>query len=87
MTRLHEDPVTRRVVDTDHPAYLVGEQSARKIIDSAEWPKVPAYLMDAEMLMDDLCAEDPDVREEWGMYLVLKGMVDTFRDYQKARST
>jgi len=88
MSRLHEDPATRRVVDTEHAAYRVGEQAARAIIDSPkEYQKVPAYLMDAELMMDDLTEEDPDVREEWGMYLVLKGMVDTFREYQRDRST
>jgi hypothetical protein len=88
MSRLHEDPATRRMVDTDHPAYRVGEQAARSIIDDPkEFQKVPAYLLDAELMMDDLTAEDPDVREEWGMYLVLKGMVDAFREYQRDRST
>lgn len=86
MPRLHEDPATRRVVDTDSPAYQAGERAAHKIIDS-EYIKVPAYLMDAELLMEDMVAEDDDVREHWGIYLVLKGMVDTFRDYQRERST
>lgn len=86
MSRLHEDPATRRVVDTHRPAYQVGQAAAHKIIDT-EYAKVSFYLMDAEVLMEDLVAEDEEVRTEWGMYLVLKGMVDVFREYQQDRST
>jgi len=86
MPRLHEDPLTRRVVDTDNPAYRAGVQAAHKIIDT-EYAKVPVYVMDAEVLMETMVADDGDVREHWGIYLVLKGMVDTFRDYQRDRST
>lgn len=86
MTRLHEDAATRRVVDTDSPAYRAGVGAAHRII-SDEYARVPAYLLDAEVMMQDLVAEDGDVREHWGIYLVLKGMVDTFRDYQNDRST
>lgn len=86
MTRLTEDPATRRVVDTDSPAYRSGEQAARHLIDT-EFQRVPMYLLDAETMMADLVSEDPDVREHWGIYLVLKGMVDTFREYQNDRST
>jgi hypothetical protein len=88
VTRLHEDPVTRRVVDTDSNAYRVGEQAARKIIDDPhDFTRVPVYLFEADVMMADLVAEDGDVREDWGMYLVLKGMADTFREYQLERST
>jgi hypothetical protein len=87
MTRLIEDPGTRRVVDTDSAAYRAGEQAARHIIDDpAEFTSVPLYLLDAEVMMQDMVAEDPEVREHWGIYLVLKGMVDTFREYQQDRS-
>lgn len=88
MTRLHEDPVTRRVVDTDATAYRVGVHAARALIDDpTDFARVPVYLLDAEVLMTDLVVEDPDVHDDWGMYLVLKGMVDTFREYQHERST
>jgi len=86
MSRLHEDPATRRVVDTDNPAYRVGVQSANQLIDT-EFAKVPVYVLDAENLMAALLEEDPEVRSHWGMYLVLKGMLDTFQDYQRERST
>lgn len=88
MTRFHEDPATRRVVDTDSPAYQSGVQAARHLIDSpAEFHRVPVYQLDAEVMMSDMVAEDPDVREHWGIYLVLKGMVDTFAEYRQDRST
>lgn len=86
MARLHEDPSTRRVVDTESMAYRVGVSAANKIIDS-EYAKVPLYVLDTEVMMSDLIAEDPDVREHWGTYLVLKGMLDTWHDYTKSRST
>lgn len=86
MTRLTEDPGTRRVVDTDSPAYRSGVHAANHIIDQ-EFARVPVYVLDAEVMMADMIEEDPDVREHWGIYLVLKGMVDTFREYQQERST
>lgn len=87
MSRLHEDPVTRRVVDTNNPAYRVGINAANAILNTDEYLHLPVYLLDAEVMMQDLVAEDAEVREHWGMYLVLKGMVDTFREYQQERST
>lgn len=86
MSRLKEDPATRRVIDTDHPAYRCGINAANAIMNTDEYAKVPVYVLDAEVLMSTLITEDPDVREEWGMYLVLKGMLDTFREYQEQRS-
>lgn len=86
--RLKEDALTRRVVDTDSPAYRAGEQAARAIIDDpTDFTRTPVYTLEAEVLMADLVGEDPDVREHWGIYLVLKGMVDTFREYQMDRSS
>lgn len=86
MTRLHEDPATRRVVDTESMAYRVGVGAANKIIEH-EFAKVSMYQLDAEVMMADLLAEDPDVREHWGTYLILKGMLDTWGEYREARST
>ena len=87
MARLKEDAATRRVVDTNSPAYAAGEQAARHIIDSPdEFTRVPVYVLDCEVMMADMIGEDPDVREHWGIYLVLKGMLDTFREYQQERS-
>lgn len=88
MNRLTEDARTRRVVDTDNPAYRSGEQAARAIIDDPkDFTRVGVYALEAEVMMADMVAEDPDVREHWGIYLVLKGMADTFREYQQERST
>lgn len=86
MTRLHEDPATRRVVDTDSVAYRVGQNAANELITD-DFRRVPVYLLDAEVMMSELIKEDPDVRAHWGMYLVLKGMLDTFHEYQQERST
>jgi len=86
MTRTHEDPATRRVIDTSNPAYRTGINAANAILNTDEYLKVAVYVLDCEVMMADLVAEDPDVREHWGMYLVLKGMLDTFREYQQDRS-
>jgi hypothetical protein len=86
MARLHEDPQTRRVVDTGSPAYRVGVAAANKII-AHEYAKVPMYQLDVEVMMSDLLKLDPDVTDDWGIYLVLKGMLDTFGDYRPERST
>lgn len=86
MARFTEDELTRRVVDTDSAAYRGGMQAANKIIEN-DYGKVTLHVLDAEVLMDQLLAEDPDVRKQWGMYLYLKAMLDTFRDYQRERST
>lgn len=86
MSRLHEDPTTRRVVDTDSPAYRLGVQSANKLIES-EYARIGYHRLSAEVLMDTLVSEDPDVQDHWGMYLMLKGMLDTIGDYRHQRST
>jgi hypothetical protein len=86
MPRMVEDPGTRRVVDTDNQAYQWGVRTANACIDR-DPSHVPAMLLESELMMEDLVAEDPDVREHWGIYLVLKGIVDTIRDYNEERST
>lgn len=87
MTRLHEDRRTRRVVDTDSPAYRSGEQAARHLIDDpAEFGRARVYQLECQVMMADMVTEDPDVREHWGVYLVLKGMADTFGEYLRDRS-
>jgi hypothetical protein len=87
MTRLREDRATRRMVDTDHPAYRVGVNAANAVLNGDDYPQLPVYMLDAEVLMQTLVGEDPDVREHWGMYLILKGMMDTWTEYQQERST
>jgi hypothetical protein len=42
-------------------------------------------VLEAEMLTAELLRNGPDDIPDWGMYVVLKGFLDTAREYEEAK--
>jgi hypothetical protein len=80
---LVEDPGTRRVLDQQGDPYRHGVTAANRIIDE-EPLTLPVQVLEAEMLTAELLRNGPDDIPDWGMYVVLKGFLDTAREHEEA---
>lgn len=84
--RVTEDPRTRKVIDTQSDTYRVGVAGANALIEGHR-DRIELELMTAEVLIEELIAEDPDLTEAWGMYVLLKACADTLRDFLQEQAT